>query len=595
MIKRIFHLTLSMCAAVILAAACQATALEDEIVVPVGPEQPIVCERTAIPYSITVNQELTRVSYAEAVYAFKTGDNGDKLHVVGVNRTDLEGYLTTQDGVNWSGELSYDSDNGTLDGNTELSITLVHADNTDESTYGTAIVGSVREDSNLLRDAVELYSLFTNVGVVHFSDHAATLYQQSAFLDVTVEFDFDGSHIIDAGEALVDLKIKQGKEVTVDTHFIEKPNTNGEDFYVHFMAVIPGNKTANDFTLTVGDRKIEFKAENLTKTLECNHRYTISRVIKFRPEVGDPFWSDGTYGRLRHPDAQEHIVGIVVFVHDYKENMTDEEIRIADAITEKRSDENGKQLFGHGLVMALTNAAVDVSWSSKEGKIPCTGGDGYYVESPEETLYSNHLSGYSNTNSIIDVLTRVNAVSGSAAKIAKDYTYNGIAVSTASTTGWFLPSIGQWMYTISEDGFGKADPAQDWINGNGVSWLENGYGDTSGNLGDLVLVKKCEDDQHLNELVKSLNDRLEQFKTEFKVTYHPFGDPSTTNNVSDNYWTSSEKDAKNAIRMNLGSVRRRGTDYYSTIKVKGEEKTKITVYTENNVDYKMKVRPFLAF
>lgn len=603
MIKQLFHLTLSACAAVILAAACQAVSLEDEIVVPAGQEKPAVSPLATVPYTMTVDTESTRVSYETGEYAFKSGD---KLHVVGVDRPDLEGYLS-QNGEVWSGELTYDTSLGEQLGDPTLSITLVHADNDDESTYGTAIVGRVREESTLLQDAVELYSLFTNEGEVKYSDHAATLKQRATFLDVTVEFDFDGSHIIDAGEALVDLKIKQGKEVTVDTHFIEKPNTNGEDFYVHFMAVIPGNKTANDFTLTVGDRKIEFKAENLTKTLECNHRYTISRVIKFRPEVGDPFWSDGTYGRLRHPDAQEHIVGIVVFVHDYKENMTDEEIRIADAITEKRSDENGKQLFGHGLVMALTNAAVDVSWSSAAGKIPCTGGDDYYVDTPEKTLHSNHLSGYSNTNSIIDVLTRVNAVSGSAAKIAKDYTYNGIAVSTASTTGWFLPSIGQWMYTISKDGFGKADPASQWVNGNGISWLVNNYHEDdqndnddpdtgpSGNLGDLVLVKKCEDDQHLNELVKSLNDRLEQFKTEFKVTYQPFGDPSTTNNVSDNYWTSSEKDATNAIRMNLGSVRRRGKDYYSTIKVKGEEKTKITVYTENGVNYNMKVRPFLAF
>ena len=96
-------------------------------------------------------------------------------------------------------------------------------------------------------------------------------------------------------------------------------------------------------------------------------------------------------------------------------------------------------------------------------------------------------------------------------------------------------------------------------------------------------------------LVKALNDRLEQFQNEFDVTYDPFGDPSTTNNVSDNYWTSSESKASDAIRMNLGSVKRRGGKYYSTIKVKGEDKTKVTVYIENGINYKMKVRPFLAF
>ena len=151
MIKQFFHLTLSACAAVILAAACKATALEDEIVVPVEQEKPAVSEWATVPYSITVTTESTRVSYAGDEYAFKAGD---KLHVVGVNRTDLEGYLTTQNGVDWSGDLTYNTTNNEL-GDPELSITLVHADNPDESTYGTAIVGSVREDSNLLRDAVD--------------------------------------------------------------------------------------------------------------------------------------------------------------------------------------------------------------------------------------------------------------------------------------------------------------------------------------------------------------------------------------------------------------------------------------------------------
>ena len=190
-------------------------------------------------------------------------------------------------------------------------------------------------------------------------------------------------------------------------------------------------------------------------------------------------------------------------------------------------------------------------------------------------------------------MTGANAYSGSAAYLAENYKYNGVTVSTTSTTGWFLPSIGQWMYTISEDGFGEADHASQWVNGNGVSWLKNGYSN-DGDLGDLVLVKECANSQ-LNVLVKSLNDRLATFNEQFHVDYDPFGDPSSTNNVSDNYWTSSEKDANNAIRMNLGSVKRRGGKYYSTIKVKGEDKTRVTVYTENGIDYKMKVRPFLAF
>lgn len=571
MMKRI----LTACAAVIFAAACSAPALE-EIQRPEEPEKPVVSEKATIPFSLTVTTESTRVSYADGTYQFKAGD---KIHVQGKTRTDLEGYLT-QNGNVWSGNLSYDGEQPATD--TPLAITLVHADNEDVSTYGKAIVGSAPANSNLLREAVEHYSLFTPKDdvVVTLSTDEVVLYQQATFLDVTVEFDFDGSHIIDAGKALVDLVTTQG-EVTADTDFYEKPDSNGEDFYVHFIAVIPGNQKVRDFSLKVGDRPITFTDKE--KELTRNKKFTVNRTIAFHPKVGDPFWSDGTYGRLRHPDSEEHIVGIVVYVNKGGD--------IADAITEKRTEANGKQLFGHGLVMALTNAAVNVKWSEAGGKIQCTGET---ITKPEQTLSSNTLSGYSNTESIITALTNEGAVSGSAALLAKNYTYNGFSVSTTSTTGWFLPSIGQWMYTISEDGFGEALPAKDWTNGNAIPWLESEQYPLSGDLGDLIYVKECTDSK-LNVLVSSLNDRLAQFQEEFQVTYDPFGDPSTTNNVSDNYWTSSEKSTNEALRMNLGSVKKRGDTYYSTIKVKGQEKTNITGYSEGGVNYYMKIRPFLAF
>ena len=136
MIKQFFHLTLSAFAAVALAAACHAPALEEEILVPKEQEQPAVSRRATVPYSITVSTESTRVSYEGNQYAFKAGD---KLHVVGAERTDIDGYLM-QDGDVWSGELTYDESVGEPTGNTKLSITLVHADNTDESTYASALV-----------------------------------------------------------------------------------------------------------------------------------------------------------------------------------------------------------------------------------------------------------------------------------------------------------------------------------------------------------------------------------------------------------------------------------------------------------------------
>ena len=592
--KRFIPLFFSAGVAALLVASCQAPALE-EIQGSGGQETEVVPEWTTIPYSLKVNTEKTRVATDEtaSAYQFKTGD---KIRITGTDRSDIVGILEPNEGFTlWTGTISYRTSSGELvSGETPLDVTLLHADNQDASTYASALVGTGAiegcvSEEQLLQYAVEHYSLFTATDTYRVQNTdpptaAVTLSQKATFLDCTVTFKFDGTHEVGGGgNAKVDLITTRG-EMRINSAFSRVGTTH--DYTVHFMAVIPGGQTKDAFTLTVADRAITFST---TAALASNMLYTVKRDITYGAQLGDPFWSDGTYGRMDHPDDNVKIVGIVVYVnHNYEEGTTAADID--DAITEKRTDSQGNQLYGHGLVMALTNAAKDVSWSTSAGKIPCTSP---YVTDPEHTLAENTLSGYANTQSIRSYLTGANAYSGSAAYLAENYKYNGVTVSTTSTTGWFLPSIGQWMYTISEDGFGEADHASQWVNGNGVSWLKNGYSN-DGDLGDLVLVKECANSQ-LNVLVKSLNDRLATFNEQFHVDYDPFGDPSSTNNVSDNYWTSSEKDANNAIRMNLGSVKRRGGKYYSTIKVKGEDKTKVTVYTENGIDYKMKVRPFLAF
>ena len=599
MTKRLFSLVYSVVVVAFLAASCHAPALE-EIQGLEGQETEVVPEWTTIPYSLKVSTEKTRVATDQGATAYQFKE-GDKIRVTGTgDRTDIFGNLTRDTDDLWKGELSYLTAKGLTSGQT-LDVTLIHADNADASTYASALVGTgaiegcVTEEQQLLQYAVEHYSLFTATDTYRAKDDPlpsdpVTLEQRATFLDVTVEFDFDGSHIIDAGKALVDLSVNQ-KDIQMETDFYEKSGTNGEDFYVHFIAVVPGEKPVSNFTLTVGDRPITFSDTNLY--LYRNRKYTVNRTIEFHPQVGDPFWSDGTYGRLRHPSSQEKIVGIVVFVHDYKENMTADDIRIADAITEKASG------FGHGLVMALKNVTETsgnqvqkgFKWcSSNATSQQCTAG---YITNPNQTMDSPYFSGLENTNNIT---SKAGYENDSAAARAKNYTYDGIAVSTSSTTGWFLPSIGQWMYTISEDGFGGADPASEWTNGKGTLWLKDGYQpDSGGNLGDLVFVKRSEDSRpEVNVLVKSLNDRLAQFHNEFGVSYDTFGDPSTETNISDNYWTSTEYAADKAIRMNLGTVEQRAGVYYSTIKAKGETKT-ISFYTYNSNSYQMKVRPFLAF
>lgn len=588
MAKQLISLFLSVFATASLLVACQPAAL-DEIIDPNPQEPEVVPERTMIPYSLALDTEATRVSWVTSTnsYQFK---EGDKLQVKGLgDRTDIEGTLTQSSGsYNWSGEISYLTSKGAPADDTQLEITLLHADNPHPETYATALVGELPEgvsgdDMTLLRYAVENYSLFTTQ--VAFNAHAGTLLQQAAFMQFAITFKFDGTHEVgQGGDAKVDLRTSQF-EAFADVPFA-RVSQDSHDYTVNFVAVVPGGQSLSDFTLTVADREIAFQDHSISLTR--NKKYTITREITYGPQLGDPFWSDGTYGRMNHPEGSAQIVGIIVYVnHDFSDPAKK---AIDDAITEADGDD-----FGHGLVMALHNAAERVKWSTTIGQLYTDSN----VTTPRGTIAAGNLSGYKNTNLITTRLSETTAAS-----IAKAYSVpvvtekevikDGITKTKRVTTGWFLPSIGQWMYTISKDGFGGADHMDQWTNNNGKNWLNEG-----GNLGDLIRVLVMSNDGNPdNLLVKSLNDRLEKlyadFHNDYEFTYDRFGMPSGQQNISDNYWTSSEYNGDKAFRMNLGSVEGSGNHLYSTIKPKPESKTS-TNFPFNGNDYPVKVRPFLAF
>ena len=552
--KQRISLLISVFSLAFLMSACQGLDIEKEQI-PGKQTSDAVPERTTIHYSLKVSTGATKVSYENGIYEFKSGD---KLYVAGLGeRTDIEGYLQ-QNGEVWSGDLSYLTSKGEPADETEMAVTLIHADNDNTQSYASALVGTVPEGKTLLQYAVENYSLFT--AQVSFATESATLNQQASFLDVTFKFDFDGTHTVQADQAIVDLTTtKSTASVEVD---LVADDSNSEDYNVHFMAVVPGGQSTDQFALKVSDRDVAFAAST---TMAPNKKYTVNREVAYRPQLGDPFWNDGTYGRLRHTDPSTEIVGIIVYVnHNYEDTG---KAAIDDAITEKSSG------YGHALVMALHNIAIGQRWCESSETQQCTGG---LISDPEGILDPANLSGFTNTNSIVTSLTKA-----SAASRAQGY---AVALApSANTTGWFLPSIGQWVYTISNEGFGGADPAEQWICNDGKrNWL------TKGNLNDLIRVMdNAGNDDNL--LIKSLNDRLEVLYSDFGCEYDSFGDPVGAN-VSDNYWTSSESKDGNTIkafRMNLGTVEAG----YATIKTKPESKTSTNFFN----GYQAKVRPFLAF
>ena len=171
--------------------------------------------------------------------------------------------------------------------------------------------------------------------------------------------------------------------------------------------------------------------ENVTSK-EVKRRFTADEL-----KIGDYFYSDGTWsdGGLRRlytdgsvviaaekpaPLNGKTVVGIVF--------QTDK-----SRIGSKEKDKLGGEDKAHGLVMSVKNAAMSQKWgpnSQDEGLTECkTKADNY-----------NDISGYGNCEHIRTC--RGNFDDYLAFKAADGY--NTTCPVSATTTGWYLPSSGQW-------------------------------------------------------------------------------------------------------------------------------------------------------
>lgn len=529
-----------MVGALLLVASCSAPEIEE--VVEVNP-------RTTIPFSVVVATDMTKVSYADAKYAFKTGDSF-VVESCSPERDDIEGTLAFDGDKKLKGEISFETAKG-LDNGTPLTITLINADNSDKDSYAKGIAATLQE-------AVEKYSLFTttlefNSATTESSPQRVSFAQQAAFLEITVTFNVLTT--MPTGVTPVELTTAGGLKLSGNSEI----ELAGSEYKATFVAALPGGTEMQGSKLSVCEREIAILSSS--KVIEKNKQYKVARSVDFGPQLGDPFWSDGSYGRISHP-AGVSVIGIIVYVNDGSD--------IGNALTEKNGDN-----YGHALVMSLRNVfSTGKAWGNK-GTLYTSN----TITSPAQTMEQSRLSGLANTQTI-----NASGRTDMAAYAASQYR-SGQSDDLSNTTGWFLPSIGQWIYTISKDGFGGANPASEWMrnDGKGTKWLT-----AAGKLSDLVLVMPA---TTANALTESLNARLAVLDDDFSCGYDSFG-ISWESDFSDNYWTSSENSENQALRMNFGSVETYKGSSYSTIKASPVNKD-ITSYYQNA--FIMKIRPFLAF
>ena len=252
--------------------------------------------------------------------------------------------------------------------------------------------------------------------------------------------------------------------------------------------------------------------ENVTSK-RVKQRFTADEL-----KIGDYFYSDGTWsdGGLRkiYADGSMHIdyykpvplrgktvVGIVF--------QTDK-----SRIGKKEKEKLGGEDKVHGLVMAVknANAAEKVIWSNESRYLDllndCVSKSNNYSD----------ISGYGNCESIrslegnFDKYPALQAVDG----------YNTTCPVPTTTTGWYLPSSGQWWDILQNLG--------------GCPALADGYQQTSSDINEFFWSKQGNVPDALNKWMWGI-DGWDKFSY-----YHQFWSSSKFKGNTMRYWVANSDD-----------------------------------------------------
>ena len=253
-------------------------------------------------------------------------------------------------------------------------------------------------------------------------------------------------------------------------------------------------------------------------TLEAGKEYTYTlQLVPKQPEVGDIYYSDGTWSPLLVEGKTP--VGVVCYTAQGDD----------DPICEGRM----------GLVMALDDALAD---------IPVWGGWGIDLDEQD---------GFPNVGSMADATadagglqktTFLNERSGyTAATAARSY---AVALPDNATTGWFLPSAGQWIAVLKTAG--------------GLQESSIAYG---GDLFDTELTAVTAINNMLSVVGDGNYTGLMTAASKYTSCY---------------YWTSSESSSLEAVGLYMYRSRRSGAGM------------QLEAYDKDNRT-SFRIRPMLAF
>ena len=243
------------------------------------------------------------------------------------------------------------------------------------------------------------------------------------------------------------------------------------------------------YTITVKAGRIDVQAVTGGTWVACGEENVTSKKVKqsFTADelkIGDYFYSDGTWsdGGLRKiytdgsmkiaspkpapvlqtkSEIERRVIGIVF--------QTDPS-RIGTAEKSKLGEGNV-----HGLVMALKNTATDIQWSHEENNLE----DVKDCWSKSE-IYSD-ISGLHNYTKILDHANSIGGIEAYPAFEAVEKWNDMYSINEyrppRNTTGWFIPSSGQWWDILQNLGGcpAMADKGQQTSSDSGdFRWLGQG-------------------------------------------------------------------------------------------------------------------------
>ncbi|BCS86105.1 hypothetical protein prwr041_19980 [Prevotella herbatica] len=193
----------------------------------------------------------------------------------------------------------------------------------------------------------------------------------------------------------------------------------------------------------------ELTATNVTVTTSVDSYTNATIAEHFGPAVGDIYYSDGTYSNNYY--ASKTPIGIIVSTNSVYCEAT-----------------SG---YGHGLVMALTEAISS----------GCSWGDASVNESvlrdnPTLNVAYTDNSGLTNTKAIASAHTLSSTVqTGYPAFYYAYVAYKSNVAAPASSSGWFLPSAGQWWDVIekAEKKYGYTADLLNQHNNTGIAYLNS--------------------------------------------------------------------------------------------------------------------------